>query len=73
MAAGFSLLHVTQHVFTNQGYTNDSNRNRLPDMDWYRSAGTVLLGILFFHDPATFWRLFFISTLVISVVGLKMV
>ena len=37
------------------------------------AAGTVLLGILFFHEPATFWRLFFISTLVISVVGLKMV
>ena len=37
------------------------------------AAGTVLLGILFFHAPATFWRLFFISTLVISVVGLKMV
>ena len=82
VAAGFSLLHVTQHVFTNQGYTNDSNRNRLPDMDWYRSGrdggrrkaeATVLLGILFFHEPATFWRLFFISTLVISVVGLKMV
>ena len=36
------------------------------------AAGTVLLGILFFHEPATFWRLFFISTLVISVVGLKM-
>lgn len=35
------------------------------------AAGTVLLGILFFHEPATFWRLFFISTLVISVVGLK--
>lgn len=23
------------------------------------AAGTVLLGILFFHEPATFWRLFF--------------
>ena len=73
VAAGFSLLHVTQHVFTNQGYTNDSNRNRLPDMTGIGAAGTVLLGILFFHEPATFWRLFFISTLVISVVGLKMV
>ena len=37
------------------------------------AAGTVLLGILFFHEPATFWRVFFISTLVISGVGLKMV
>ncbi len=37
------------------------------------AVGTVLLGILFFHEPATFWRLFFICTLVVSVVGLKMV
>ena len=37
------------------------------------AAGTVLLGIFFFREPATFWRLFFIITLVASVVGLKMV
>jgi quaternary ammonium compound-resistance protein SugE len=33
--------------------------------------GTALLGIFFFRDPITFWRLFFLSTLVASVVGLK--
>lgn len=36
------------------------------------AVGTVLLGIFVFHEPATFWRLFFISTLILSVVGLKM-
>jgi len=36
-------------------------------------VGTVLLGIFFFKEPATFWRLFFLSTLVISIVGLKIV
>lgn len=35
------------------------------------AAGTVLIGILFFREPADFWRVFFISTLVLSVVGLK--
>lgn len=35
------------------------------------AVGTVLLGIFVFHEPATFWRLFFISTLILSVVGLK--
>ena len=49
VAAGFSLLHVTQHVFTNQGYTNDSNRNRLPDMDWYRSGRDGLVGHSFLY------------------------
>ena len=37
------------------------------------AIGTVLLGILVFKEPATFWRLFFISTLIISIVGLKVV
>jgi quaternary ammonium compound-resistance protein SugE len=37
------------------------------------AIGTVLLGILIFKEPATFWRLFFISTLIISIVGLKLV
>ena len=37
------------------------------------AVGTVLIGILVFKEPATFWRLFFIVTLISSVVGLKMV
>ena len=37
------------------------------------AIGTVLLGILIFKEPATFWRLFFISTLIASIVGLKVV
>lgn len=37
------------------------------------AVGTVIIGILFFKEPATFARLFFISTLIISIVGLKLV
>lgn len=37
------------------------------------AVGTVLVGIFFFKEPVTFWRLFFIFTLIGSVVGLKMV
>ncbi|ALJ04068.1 cation transporter [Pseudalgibacter alginicilyticus] len=37
------------------------------------AVGTVLVGILVFKEPATFWRLFFITTLIISIVGLKFV
>ena len=35
------------------------------------AVGTVLVGIFVFHEPATFWRLFFISTLLGSIIGLK--
>lgn len=37
------------------------------------AVGTVLIGIIFFKEPADFWRLFFITTLVASIVGLKAV
>ena len=37
------------------------------------AVGTVLIGILVFKEPATFWRMFCIVTLIASVVGLKMV
>ena len=37
------------------------------------AVGTVVLGILFFHEPTSFPRLFFITTLIISIIGLKMV
>jgi quaternary ammonium compound-resistance protein SugE len=35
--------------------------------------GTVLIGIYIFKEPTTFWRLFFITTLIASIVGLKVV
>jgi len=37
------------------------------------AVGTVLVGILIFKEPATFWRLFFLMTLIASIVGLKFV
>ncbi len=37
------------------------------------AVGTVLVGIFIFKEPATFWRLFFIITLIGSVIGLKVV
>lgn len=37
------------------------------------AVGTVLVGIFLFKEPATFWRLFFIITLIASIVGLKFV
>jgi quaternary ammonium compound-resistance protein SugE len=37
------------------------------------AVGTALVGIVFFKDPLTFWRLFFITTLIGSIVGLKAV
>ena len=37
------------------------------------AVGTVLMGIVVFKEPTTFWRVFFILTLIGSIVGLKSV
>ena len=37
------------------------------------AVGTVLIGIFVFKEPATFWRIFFLATLIASIVGLKFV
>lgn len=37
------------------------------------AVGAVIVGIFFFKEPVTFWRIFFITTLIISIVGLKTV
>jgi quaternary ammonium compound-resistance protein SugE len=37
------------------------------------AVGTVLVGIFVFKEPATFWSLFFLFTLIASIIGLKLV
>jgi len=37
------------------------------------AVGSIIVGIFIFKEPATFWRLFFLFTLVSSIVGLKYV
>jgi quaternary ammonium compound-resistance protein SugE len=37
------------------------------------AVGTVIVGIAYFKEPADFWRIFFLITLIGSIVGLKLV
>lgn len=37
------------------------------------AVGTLLIGIFFFGDSANFWRLFFITMIIIGVIGTKIV
>lgn len=36
------------------------------------AAGTAAIGIIWFKDPATFWRIFFLAALIGSLIGLKL-
>lgn len=35
------------------------------------ALGSVIIGIVFFNEPSNLWRLFFIFTLIASIIGLK--
>jgi quaternary ammonium compound-resistance protein SugE len=35
------------------------------------AVGTAIIGMVFFKDPASFWRVFFLFTIVASIIGLK--
>jgi quaternary ammonium compound-resistance protein SugE len=37
------------------------------------AVGTVLIGVFVFKEPAIFWRIFFLTTLVCSIIGIKAV
>ncbi|NAW50417.1 QacE family quaternary ammonium compound efflux SMR transporter [Elizabethkingia argentiflava] len=37
------------------------------------AVGTVIVGICIFKEPSSFWRLFFLFTLITSIIGLKVV
>jgi quaternary ammonium compound-resistance protein SugE len=37
------------------------------------AVGTAIIGMVFFKDPASFWRVFFLFTLIGSIIGLKFV
>ena len=60
----FLLVKVTEHLPIGTAYAVWTGIG---------AVGTVLVGILIFKEPATFWRLFFIMTLIASIIGLKVV
>jgi quaternary ammonium compound-resistance protein SugE len=58
------LLKATQHLPIGTAYAVWTGIG---------AVGTALMGILVFKDPANFWRIFFLVTLIGSIVGLKAV
>lgn len=58
------LLKATQHLPIGTAYAVWTGIG---------AVGTALMGIFVFKDPANFWRIFFLVTLIGSIVGLKAV
>lgn len=60
----FLLYKVTQHLPIGTAYAVWTGIG---------AFGTVLMGIFVFNEPIHFWRLFFLFTLIASIIGLKFV
>ena len=70
---GFGLLYVLSAMLLAKATQTIPIGTAYPVWTGIGAVGAVLLGIFVFHEPATFWRVFFLSTLILSIVGLKAV
>ncbi len=68
----FVVFYIASMVFLAKATQTIPIGTAYPVWTGIGAIGSVLVGILFFHEPATVWRLFFTTTLIISIVGLKM-
>jgi quaternary ammonium compound-resistance protein SugE len=71
--AGFGILYVLSAVLLAKATQTIPIGTAYPVWTGIGAVGAVVLGIFVFHEPATFWRVFFLSTLVLSIIGLKIV
>ena len=70
--AAFAVMYVLSAVLLARATQTIPIGTAYPVWTGIGAVGSVLVGIFVFHEPATFWRIFFVTTLIASVVGLKM-
>lgn len=69
--AAFAVLYVLSAVFLAKATQTIALGTAYPVWTGIGAVGAVLIGIFIFREPATFWRLFFLTTLIVSIIGLK--
>lgn len=69
--AAFAVLYVLSAVFLAKATHTIALGTAYPVWTGIGAVGAVLIGIFIFREPATFWRLFFLTTLIGSIIGLK--
>ena len=67
----FGVLYVLSAVLLAKATQTIPLGTAYPVWTGIGAVGAVLVGILIFREPATFWRLFFLTTLIGSIIGLK--
>ncbi|AYV56678.1 DMT family transporter [Leptospira kmetyi] len=68
---GFLVSAVLSLVFLNKAIQTIPMGTGYAIWTGLGAVGTVLVGIFFHGEPIDFWRGFFLSTLILSVLGLK--
>ena len=66
--AVFALLYVLSAVLLAKATQTIALGTAYPV---WTGIGAVVIGIFIFKEPATFWRLIFLTTLIGSIIGLK--
>jgi len=69
--AGFLFFAVLSFYFLNKATVTLPLGTAYAVWTGIGAVGTVIVGIVYFNEPATFWRIFFIVTLILSILGLK--
>ncbi len=70
--AGFLLFLIASMVLLAKAVQTIPIGTAYPVWTGIGAVGTVLMGIFFLHEPVSFARIFFICTLIASIIGLKM-
>lgn len=70
-SAGFLICAVLSFLFLNKATVTLPMGTAYAVWTGIGAVGTVVIGIVFFKEPFSFWRIFFITTLIISILGLK--
>jgi quaternary ammonium compound-resistance protein SugE len=68
---GFAMLYVLSAVLLAKATQTIPLGTAYPVWTGIGAVGAVMVGILIFREPATYWRLFFLTTLIGSIIGLK--
>ena len=69
--SGFATFYVLSAVLLAKATQTLPIGTAYPVWTGIGAVGAVLVGIFIFREPATFWRLFFLTTLIASIIGLK--
>ena len=71
--SAFGVLYVLSAVLLAKAVQGISVGVAYPVWTGIGAAGAVLISIFVFNEPVSFWKIFFLTTLIASVVGLKSV